>query len=98
MHSWSFAQLRQFLNYKARLAGVPVIIVDPRNTSRRCSVCGYIDKRNRKNQAEFVCRSCGFMDNADFNASKNLSFLGLVSGQIVGTDDSKRLLANCAIA
>ena len=98
MHGWSFAQLRQFLTYKAKVAGVPVVIVDPRNTSRRCSMCGHIDKRNRKSQAEFVCRSCGFMDNADFNASKNLSFLGLVSGQIVGTDDSKRLLANCAIA
>ena len=96
MCSWSFAQLRQFLDYKAKMAGVPVVIVDPRNTSRRCSVCGYIDKRNRKNQAEFVCRSCGFMDNADFNASKNLSFLGFVNSQIVGTEIAKAS-CNCAI-
>ena len=33
-HSWAFYQLRQFIDYKAVLAGVPVTFVDPRNTSR----------------------------------------------------------------
>ncbi|MCG8351293.1 MAG: RNA-guided endonuclease TnpB family protein, partial [Chloroflexales bacterium] len=34
LHSWSFLQLLAFVTYKARLAGVPVVLVDPRNTSR----------------------------------------------------------------
>jgi len=36
--SWAFGQLRAFLEYKARLAGVPLHTVNPRNTSRTCSV------------------------------------------------------------
>ncbi len=31
---WAFAQLQAFVTYKAKLAGVPVVIVDARNTSR----------------------------------------------------------------
>jgi putative transposase len=64
-HSWSFYQLRQFITYKAILKGVPVIVVDPRNTSRMCSACGHIAKANRKNQAKFCCKKCGYSENAD---------------------------------
>ena len=39
LHSWSFFQLRAFLNYKAVLAGVALVAVDPRNTSRTCPEC-----------------------------------------------------------
>lgn len=37
LHSWAFAQLGAFLIYKAKLAGVPLAAVDPRNTSRECA-------------------------------------------------------------
>lgn len=73
LHSWSFFQLRMFLTYKARLAGVPVVAVDPRNTSRLCPVCGCIDKANRKSQAKFLCVSCGFSGLADHIAAGNIS-------------------------
>src|SRR5207248_5516832 len=65
--SWSFAQLRFFLTYKAALAGVPLHVVDPRNTSRTCSACGHCAKENRKSQASFVCQQCGYTDYADRN-------------------------------
>ncbi len=71
--SWSFAQLRSFLSYKAALAGIPLHLVDPRHTSRTCSECGYCDKTNRKSQASFVCQSCGHTGNADRNAAINIS-------------------------
>jgi putative transposase len=74
---WSFSQLRLFVEYKAQLAGVPVVAVDPRNTSRMCSACGYIDKANRKSQGSFVCLQCGHSANADFNAALNLRVRGL---------------------
>jgi putative transposase len=64
-HSWAFAQLRSFIEYKARLAGVLVALVDPRNTSRTCPACGCIDRRNRPTQARFSCVSCGFAGPAD---------------------------------
>jgi putative transposase len=71
--SWAFGQLRQFLSYKAALAGVPLHTVDPRNTSRTCSECGHCAKENRKSQASFVCQACGHTDNADRNAAMNIS-------------------------
>lgn len=70
--SWAFFQLRSFIEYKAKLAGIPVVLVDPRNTSRQCSCCGHIDKANRRSQSEFLCVSCGHWENADINASKNI--------------------------
>ena len=72
-HSWAFFQLRQFLTYKAAGAGVPVALVDPRNTSRTCSACGHCEKANRRSQAEFSCRRCGLEMNADHNAAINIS-------------------------
>jgi IS605 OrfB family transposase len=70
--SWSFAQLGQFIAYKARKAGVPVVHVDPAYTSRTCAECGHIDRANRVTQAWFACRSCGFVDHADRNSSRNI--------------------------
>ncbi|HEY8323961.1 MAG TPA: transposase [Ktedonobacterales bacterium] len=72
-HSWAFYQLRQFVTYKATWTGVPVHLVDPRNTSRTCSACGHCEKANRKSQAEFLCQRCGFTVNADYNAAINIS-------------------------
>lgn len=71
--NWAFAQLRQFISYKARWAGVPVVAVDPRNTSRTCSVCGHCEKANRRSQAEFCCVMCGHQAPADVNAAINIS-------------------------
>jgi IS605 OrfB family transposase len=80
---WAFAQLRQFIEYKAREAGVPLRIVDPRGTSRTCSKCGHEDKRNRKSQSEFLCLSCGHSEHADLNASKNIASRAAVNQPIV---------------
>jgi putative transposase len=68
-HSWSFHRLAQFIHYKAESAGIPVAFVDPRNTSRTCPACGYCDKANRPEQAEFSCQSCGCSGVADYFAA-----------------------------
>src|SRR6266700_4000593 len=72
-HSWAFYQLRTFINYKAAWAGVPVRLIDPKNTSRICSQCGHCEKANRQSQASFLCKQCGFCCNADLNAAINIS-------------------------
>jgi IS605 OrfB family transposase len=77
--SWSFAQLRSYITYKAERQGVPLVIVPPAYTSQTCNKCGHCEKKNRKSQAEFFCVSCGHTENADFNASKNIASLGLSS-------------------
>ena len=80
---WAFEQLKNFIEYKAQIAGIPVILVNPKNTSRRCSQCGHIEKANRKSQSEFVCKHCNFSLNADWNAAKNISYLASVKMPIV---------------
>lgn len=79
LHSWSFAQLRSFIEYKAKRAGIPVVLVDPRNTSRTCPCCGHIDKANRKTQDKFSCVSCGFSGRADHIAAGNIARRALLS-------------------
>ena len=80
---WAFAQLRQFTEYKATEAGIPVCVVPSKDTSKGCSACGHIDARNRKSQSKFCCMSCGHAENADFNASKNISHRAAVNQPIV---------------
>jgi putative transposase len=72
LHNWSFGQLRFFLVYKAAKAGVPVVFVDPANTSRTCPACGHVDKGNRRSQSEFQCRRCGHAGLADVIAARNV--------------------------
>jgi transposase len=74
--NWAFWQMRQFISYKAALQSVPVLLVDPRNTSRSCNVCGCYNKRNRPGcplgLATFRCVSCGHTSLADVNAALNI--------------------------
>jgi len=77
MGNWAFSQLGQFVVYKAKMAGLPVTFVDPRNTSRTCHACGHCAKENRKSQSQFLCLRCGYQTNADVNASANIARKGL---------------------
>jgi len=77
--NWSFYQLQQYIKYKAKLAGIPVIMVDPKNTSRTCPVCGCVDKANRSSQSLFSCIQCGFSANADYVASLNIRDRAIVN-------------------
>jgi IS605 OrfB family transposase len=92
---WSFLQLRSFVTYKAALAGVQVVPVDPRNTSRTCNMCGHCEKTNRKSQSAFECRRCGHSANADLNAARNIRAKAVVKLPMVGSVEAKAGLRNC---
>lgn len=77
--NWSFSQLQSFVAYKAAWKGVTVAFIDPRYTSQRCSRCGHRVRSNRKSQSEFSCKKCGYTDNADYNAAKNIRTKHLAS-------------------
>ena len=81
--SWSFRQLRSFIEYKAREAGIPVLMVDPKYTSNECPICHAIDRRNRPERSLFRCVSCGFSGEADFIASLNIRNRAAVNQPIV---------------
>ncbi|WP_281255131.1 transposase [Paenibacillus herberti] len=83
-HAWAFAQLRSYIEYKAWIAGVPVVLVDPRNTSRECPQCGHIAKENRKTRDWFHCQACEYAAPADNVAALNIRSRALVSVPNVG--------------
>lgn len=72
LHSWSFFRLGFFVEYKAALKGIKVVYIDPRYTSQRCPACGYTSRQNRKDQAHFSCKQCGFNRNADLVGAWNI--------------------------
>lgn len=72
LSGWSFSQLATFIEYKAALAGVPVVRVNPAYTSQTCSACGHCERANRTSQEKFLCVSCGMGMNADKNAARNI--------------------------
>ena len=72
MSGWSFHQLRTFIEYKAKRAGVKVLPVKPAYTSRTCAECGHCKKANRPSQDIFHCKQCGHTDHADRNAARNI--------------------------
>jgi len=77
MSSWAFRQLADFVRYKAERAGVRVVFVDPRKTSRTCPKCGHATRANRTTQADFRCVACGYRANADVVASLNIAAAAL---------------------
>lgn len=80
---WIPSKFYDLLSYKAKEEGIEIVKVNPRNSSRRCSQCGYISKENRRSQKEFVCGRCGDLKkpiNADYNAARNLS---LAAGDVI---------------
>ncbi len=89
LHSWAFFQLRSFVTNKAKGAGVPVFLVDPRNTSRTCPACGHVDKANRPSQSRFSCVVCGFAGLADHIAAINIGRRAAVNPPIVARDEAK---------
>lgn len=76
LKNWSYYDLQQKVEYKANEKGIKVILINPRYTSKRCSKCGNIHSENRdisKSQSKFECIVCGYKENADINASKNIA-------------------------
>ena len=67
------------MQYKAQLAGVPVVIVNPAYTSQMCPKCTAIDKKNRKTQSEFCCTGCNYTEHADVVGSINIASAGAAS-------------------
>lgn len=86
---WSFNQLRQYISYKAILSGIPVVLVNPRYTSKTCSNCHHIGNRKGK---VFECNNCGNDMDADINASINIATLG---GSVINPEKSS--MYSCAL-
>jgi len=81
--------LESFLKYKAKILGISVFKILANYTSQECSNCGYTHPDNRKKH-KFLCKSCGYADNADRNASKVIKKRAIKLILYSGTELSKR--------
>jgi len=68
LHNWSFYRLAQFIEYKAKLAGIKVEYVNPAYTSQRCPICGHVHHANDRN---YTCE-CGFHIHRDLLGAINI--------------------------
>ncbi len=89
-----WGQFISFLTYKAEEAGCYVEKVNPRNTSKKCSVCGYVYKDMTLSVRDWICPVCHTVHDRDKNASVNIlnKKIGRVSpeftlGEISSMDD-----------
>jgi transposase len=62
--------------------------IDSAYTSQRCSACGQTARESRKSQALYLCVACGYTDNADVNAARNIAAGHAVTAR--GGDGSSR--------
>lgn len=68
LHTWSFYRLSQFIEYKAKLAGIFVEYVNPAYTSQTCPICGSVHHANNRN---YTCE-CGFHIHRDLLGAMNI--------------------------
>ena len=76
INSWSFYQLRSFLEYKCKINGIQLVAINPAYTSQTCHNCGHIGIRKGKH---FRCNHCGNVADADINAALNIATWGYVN-------------------
>ncbi len=67
--SWN--RFIQLLSYKAESAGLGIVKVDARNTSKECSNCGNIQEMPLSKRT-YNCQRCGMSKDRDINASINI--------------------------
>ena len=84
VYEQTWHEIRRQLVYKAEWAGRKLVLVDPVDTSRTCSVCGHV-RALPQISPTFRCRRCGASGAAAHNAAINVLRLGL-SAQGEGGD------------
>ena len=82
VNSWSFYRIQNFIEYKAKELGIPFEKINPQYTSKECSYCSVIGKRNGET---FICnnRRCEAYKkerHADINAAFNIGKRSLLQG------------------
>jgi len=70
LHSWNFRKLQFFIEYKAKLNGIPVVYVKPNKTSSLCPRCG--GRLAPNGQRLLKCRKCGYENDRDVIACLNM--------------------------
>lgn len=74
----NFGEFKRILEYKANWYNRKIVYVDRfYSSSKTCHNCGYINKRLKLSDRQWVCPQCGEVIERDYNASLNILDEGL---------------------
>ena len=76
VHDAGWSSFIEILSSKAEKAGLMVVKVDPRNTSKQCSNCGHIKQNLSLANRFYHCENCGKAMCRDLNAAYNIKARG----------------------
>jgi len=94
----AFAEFRSMLEYKAEWYGRTVIAIDRFYPStKQCSSCGNL-RNIALSERVYRCHACGYVENRDLNAAKNIKAAGLAVFAYGGTVRPARAKARAARA
>lgn len=85
LNSWSFYRLTKYIAYKASLAGIHLVYVNPYKTSQRCPVCG---SEHKAHDRRYEC-ACGFHAHRDIVGAINIAKNALNSNKTGCAGDEK---------
>ena len=72
LNSWPFREIERQISYKAFWEGLSIVHVNPRGTTRRCSICGDHMVFSKQRERILRCSSCGSLVDRDVNAARNI--------------------------
>jgi putative transposase len=76
LNSWSYYELGRQVSYKMSWIGLPVVHLNPKGTTSKCSVCG--DRMVFSKESRMLhCPTCGVHVDRDVNAARNICSAGL---------------------
>ena len=74
----NFGEFRRMLEYKANWYGRKLVFVDRfYPSSKTCNHCGYINKKLKLSDRQWVCPNCGEIIERDYNAALNIRDEGI---------------------
>jgi IS605 OrfB family transposase len=81
LKSWAYYQLQTDIEYKAKMEGINILWVNPKNTSITCPVCKNVDNENRSDEDKRIfkcvnieCDDYGKIKDADVVGAYNITY------------------------
>ena len=74
----NFGEFRRMLEYKANWYGRKIVFIDRfYPSSKTCNHCGYINKKLKLSDRQWICPDCGEIIERDYNAALNIRNEGI---------------------
>lgn len=74
IHDWPYGEIVEKVAYKAMDAGVPVVLVEPYDTTVACRKCGETEQTHVDYTAQtFRCGGCGYVVHVGVNSAANVA-------------------------